>query len=293
MSDFFRIHSSDKQVFINGTRLLGVQSCNISAQREIDEIVRLGNIKTTDRFSKAKPTAELSLDFIFCNSGQNDPFFDFKTGDVLSVENFDFNVIDLAGQTQLTSCYLNSYSLKASVGEIARGSVAYECDQIDFQVGAPYALNYEDQSSDDFKVYTPNNITVVPQGFESEGIATSGVCIQDFDLSWSLTRIPIAPMGAETPSFRYIELPVNGSIEFNVIKHHMTGINLSGFLLETGSLTLRMESDQNEYRSFQINNCSLIGINEDHSLDDNAMLTFNYDFSVDNESIFAVKNPND
>ncbi len=280
----FRVHSSDKQVFVNNTRLLGVQNCDIETSKAFEEIRPIGNIKITDRVLTSNQTTNLSIDFMLNDSLQNDPFFDFQTSGILSVETFDFNVKDLIGESVISGAYLSSYSVRGAVNELVQGSVSYECDIIDFNTTG--YLTYLDQSSDTFNVYQPQDISII-SNFD-EGVSTSGLCIQNFDLSFSIDRTAKNRLGTRTPRLRYPNLPIKGGLKFSVIKNRITGIDLSPLIMGSGDLSIKLNANMLNEREYLIKNCSLVSISETHGLDDNAIFDFEYVFSIDNTGLTVV-----
>jgi hypothetical protein len=280
----FRIDSSDKQVFINNTRLMGVQSCNIEQSKEFEEIRSIGNIGINDRVLTSNQTTTLSVDFMLCDSNQNDPFFDFQSSGIVSVESFDFNIKDLVGETVLSGAYMTSYNIQGAVGELVKGSVKYECDVLDFN--STGNLTYSDQSNDSYNAYQPQDISISTDF--SEGVSTSGLCIQNFSIDFNIGRSAVNRMGTRTPRMRYPTLPVNGDLSFSVIKNKITGIDLSSLVIDKGLLSIKLNDSQANERQYNISNCSLLSISEGHSLDENATLDFNYTFSINNNNVSVV-----
>jgi len=275
----FRVDSSDKQIFINNTRLMGIQSCSYDTQKEFDDIRPIGQLDVTDRILKSNQTTNLALDFMLNDGGQSDPFFDFQTSGVLSIESFNFKVRDLVGETFLSGAYMTSYSIRGAVGELVKGNVGYQCDVFDFN--STGNLSYDDQSNDSFNAYQPQDISVLTNF--NEGV--SGLCIQGFDLSLSLDREPKNRMGLRTPQTRYPSIPSQGDLKFSIIKNKVTGVDLSSLVLEKGSVTIKLNTDQSNEKEIAINNCSLISVSESHNLDENATLDFSYTFSIENSGI--------
>ena len=279
----FRIDSSDKQVFINDTRLMGVQACNVNSPKQTESIQPAGRIGFEDRIQISNQTTDLTIDFMLCDSNTNDPFFDFQSSGILSTETFDFDIKDLSGETNISGSYMTSYSIRGAVRELVEGSVVYECDIIGFNETGN--LTVDDQSSDSYGVYQPSDITVSSSGFNREGISTSGICIQNFDLSFSIPRRSKNRLGVRTPRVRYPELPANGQLVFSAIKNKITGIDLSPLVLDQGQISIKLNTEQPSEREYLINNCSLISVAENHVLDEDATLDFTYVFSIINDDI--------
>lgn len=261
---------------------MGVQSCNIETQKSFQEIRSIGKIGVEDRILESNQTSNLSIDFVLNDVGTNDPFFDFKTGsNVLSTENFNFDIKDLVGQSVITGAYMTNYSIQGSVGELTKGSIKYECDFI--SLNETGKISYSDQSNDDFGVYRPKDIQI--SSTFDEGISTSGLCIQDFNLSFSIAREAKNRIGTRTPITRFPKLPSNGEFACSVIKNKVTGIDLSSLVLDKGTLSIKLNNGQDNQKEYRIQNCSLVSLSENHDLDGNATLDFNYVFSLDRTGV--------
>ncbi len=280
----YRIDSSDKQVFINGSRLKGVQTCSVETPREFQELRQVGNLGVTDRILNSKQTSVLNLDFILCDSGQNDPFFDFETSGVLSVEKFDFSIKDLVGENILSGAYLNSYTLNAEIGALAKGSVTYDCDIYAFNNTGVLTMN--DQSSDFFGVYQPRHMSV--SSSFGDGLNSSGFCIQKFEISLQISRNAKSVLGNRYAFTRYPQLPVNGTASFSIIKNSITGIDFSQLVLDKGTLTFKLNDGFANEKQYIITDCSLEKIQESHDLDQNAMLDFSYVFSLTTGTVNVI-----
>ena len=281
-----RVHSSDTQVFVNSTRLLGVQSVDVSVEKSNTPIRSLSRLNNTDYLLNANQKIDLSLTYhAVTENGAFDPFFSVSNSEVLSVEYFDFEILDNAGRQLISGAYLSNYSLNLAVGQVAQVSISYEADSISFD--DTDILTPNEQSSDSYSVYSPKEITVSGTSFDGQ-VNSSNLCIQSADISFAISREPITTLGTRTPRYRYPQLPIEGSIDLKILKNQVTGVDLSSLVLDKGSLAFYLRK-ANDYSIFyNIHNCSLISISESNSLDGNAMLDFKYSFSLNNNSVSRV-----
>jgi hypothetical protein len=287
-----RVHSSDCQVFVPDVfgnineRLPLVQSLSISTSKDVTNLQPLGQFGYTDRILNANQTTELSLDHLISTgvSGIN-PFYEFQEQQegFLSVSPTRFKIKDNAGESLISGAYLNSYNLNGSVGEVVKGSMSYEADTITFN--AENTLTDADESDDSlsqYNVFRPRNISITTTaGLASEGIESSALNIQSFDLSASVGREAKNRVGSRIPAFRYPTLPAEGSLDFSIIKNQVTGINLSNLVLEKGTIEIDLrDGEDNSVMNFTTSGCSLVDVSESFTLDANATLDFSYVFSI-------------
>ena len=287
-----RVHSSNCQVFVPDffnnlrERLPLVQSLSISTSKDATELQPLGYLCYTDRILNSAQTTSLSFDHLISTgvSGIN-PFYEFQEQEegFLSVSTTRFKIKDNAGESLISGAYLNSYDLNGAVGEVVKGSMSYEADTITFN--AANVLTDADQSTDElanYNVFRPRNISVTTTaGLASEGIESSALNIQNFNLSVSVGRDAKNRVGSRIPSFRYPTLPANGSLSFSVIKNQVTGIDMSNLVLEEGTIEIDLQdNDNNSIMNFTTSGCSLKSMTQSLQLDDNATIDFDYDFSI-------------
>lgn len=279
----YRVNSSDIQVHVNDTRLSGVQSVNFDASKEFTELQSLGKFSTQDRILNSNQTINVSMDYLLVASEDVfDPFFSLQSSGIVSSESFDLKIIDTAGENLISGAYLSSYSVKFGVRELPVCSIAYEANTINFN--AENKLLFSDQTQDSFEVYSPKEIHIFASDF-NEQINSQSFCVQSASISFNLDRSPKKILGNKTPQYRYPNLPTNGELSFSIIKHQITGIDLSSLVLNKGTLEIALIKDDSISMSYLINNCSLVSISESTNLDQDTTIDFNYVFSLNNDSI--------
>lgn len=288
MPTFKRVNSSDTQVFnytdSTESRLIGIQDCSFSSEKQITELGGLGKFGVQNRILNSNQTTQLKLDFILNEQKTNDPFFAFTEDGFLSTGSLNFKIRDLAGENRISGAYLANYSLNLEVGEIPQGSVSFEADSISYNT--TNNIEYSAQTSDsDISFLNPNNITV-STNFD-EGITTNDYCVSSVSIDVSLERTPVTRIGSKTPKYRYPNPDANGDISVSILKNQVTGVDLSSLVLEKGNLTIKFNPNETSEKTYQVQNCSLISVSEDASLDDDTKMNFNYSFNLkDNNNIF-------
>tara|TARA_R110001592_G_scaffold346908_1_gene639780 strand:+ start:882 stop:1751 length:870 start_codon:yes stop_codon:yes gene_type:complete len=288
MPTFKRVNSSDTQVFnytdSTESRLVGIQECSFNSQKQFTELSELGKFGTQNRILNSNQTTELKLDFILNEEKTNDPFFAFTDSGFLSTGSLNFKIRDLAGENKISGAYLQNYSLNLEVGEIPEGSISFQADSISYN--DTNNLEYNEQTSDsDIAFLNPNNITV-STNFD-EGINTTSYCVSSVSIDVSLDRAPVTRIGSKVPKYRYPDPNVNGEISVSILKNQVTGVDLSSLVLEKGNLTIKFNPNETSEKTYQVQNCSLISVSEDASLDDDTKMNFNYSFNLkDNNNIF-------
>lgn len=278
-----RVHSSDTQVFLNDTRLVGIQSVSFDTQKQITDLPALGQFGTENRILTSNQATNLKLDFILASDIENDPFFSFAGSGIISVDKKNFKIIDTVGQNLISGAYLSNYSLNFGVGQIVQGSVGYEADTIVFNDNDFLAQN--DQSNDSFEVFKAKNVNVSANF--AEGMDSSSFCIQNASISFDIERTPVTRIGERIPRYRYPNTNGNGSIEFSIIKNSVTGLDLSSLVLEKGTLIFNLSNETNT-TLIEVSNASLLSVSESNDLDGNATIDFNYIFSLINESVIVT-----
>ena len=186
-----RIHSSDIQLFIDGSRIPAVNSLSLSTPKEVIDIQRLGTAHITERVLSSNQTTTLQMEMLLTTGATGvDPFYQFQQrhGGFLTTGKFDFQVKDTAGSTVMNDASLTNYSINASVGELIRGNATYLGVGATFSDGG--AISIDDQSNDDFikGFMRPQKIQITTTTNGQEGINTESLHIQDFSISVDLPR---------------------------------------------------------------------------------------------------------
>ena len=278
-----RINSTDIQVFIDNQRIPLVKSLSLNSQKKLTDIQTLGASHVTERILNSNQSTSVDLDILLTTGATGiDPFYSFQQmhSGFLSTGGFNFKVKDVAGVTTISGGALTSYELSASVGGLVEGATAYEGEGAIFTPAG--ALSIGDQTTDNFGgFFRPQDIEITSTTVGDEGIDSASLNIQDFSLSVSLTREPITRIGTRVPRFRYPDLPSQGTLNFNVIKSKVTGINISSLVCESGVIKIDLKDrDGLSVLDFSTSGCCLDSIDESTSLDDNTTLAFSYYFPI-------------
>lgn len=278
-----RIHSSETQVFVDGQRIPAIQSVSVNSEKKVTDIPRLGDSHITERMLNANQTSTLSMD-VFLTTGATgiDPIYSYQhmQSGFLSTGKFKFEVKDLAGVTTISGGSLTSYSINGTVDDIVKGSTTYVGDgAIQTSAGA---LTRSDASTDSFLgVFRPRNIAVSTTTDGTEGVDSTVLNIQSFDISTSIDKQAVTRLGERVPKFRYPSLPAQGNLNFEVVKTEATGIDISSLICETGVIKIDLKNDDGDsVLDFTTSGCCLESVNETTSLDDNTLVSFSYYFPI-------------
>jgi len=277
-----RVLSSETQLFYTGVRVPAVQSVDFSTEKASTPLQKLGNFNYSERILNSNQTTSFSYSVLITTGASTlDPFYTFQEQEsgFLSTKNYGFNIKDFAGENTITGAYLTSYSLNGAVGEMVKGTSSYNADQVSFSPSN--SISFSDLSNDDFNIFIPKNITINSSSLTTEGVSTSSLNIQSFDVSVNIQREPRNRLGSRTPEFRYPTMPVDGSLNVSFLKNSVTGIDLSPLIVDTGTISIDLKSNDGLTRmSYPMKQCSLKSVSESVDLDGNNTINFSYVFCV-------------
>ena len=260
----------------------GVQAFSYSSSKLTENMNSLGHIARPVNIILPEQTSESSMEFTLplgSNGGSSDPFFDSQSSGVLSTERFTVSSKDLVGETTISGCYLTQYSISCSIGEPARGSVSYEGEVPILDAGS--FLLESQQTDDDYTLFKPSNIFITPDF--ADGIGTSGHCVQNFSLSFSIDRLPVTRLTQNVPYTRYPTLPIFGELTMSVIKNQLVGVDVSSIVVPTGAFAIDLcDTDNDPVIRYIVSGCMLEDVSSNSSLDENETLDFSYRFPLSN-----------
>jgi len=279
-----RVHSSNSRVYVNDVPMTGISDYNISLGLKSEPVRELGNYQISDRIKLSKQTPEITLSWIL-GEGSSDPFFDFSSSGIISVEKFTIRAKDIVGQQILSGAYLNSYAIKGGVGELVTAAVKYEADDLSFvNTGG---LSILDQTSHSYQAFSPQRI-VVSSSFENGDMTV--LPLQSFSIDIPVPRTQFAKISDMIPSYRIPVLPIDANVSFTAVKNQITGIDLSRILLEKGTFEFELNSCSNK-KVYAIEDCSLVSLGESLDLDGNATLDFSYSASIGADTFIPASGP--
>jgi hypothetical protein len=276
-----RIHSSDIQLFVDDQRIPSVTSLSISSPKSVVDIQRLGASHSVDRILTSNQSTTLTYDVNLTTGATGiDPIYSYQLMEsgFLSTGFFEFKAKDTVGVTTISGASLTSYSINGSVGAIVKGSSSYEGDGAIFTDAG--ALTSE--SNDIFEgFFRPEDIEITSSTNGDEGVDSASLNIQDFSISVSLQKNPVTRLGTRVPQYRYPQMPAQGTLNFNVLKTDVTGINISSLVCESGVITIDLKDRDNATGlAFITSGCCLESVEESTSLDDNTSVSFSYYFPI-------------
>jgi hypothetical protein len=278
-----RVHSSDIQLFVNDQRIPAVQSVRFSSSKELADLRALGSTHVIDRILTSNQSTQIDLQVNLATGATGiDPIYSYQQmqSGFLSTGGFEFKVKDVEGVTTITNGSLINYSINGAVGNLVKGSTSYKGNGASFTSAG--SLSSSDQSNDSFGgFFRPDNIEITSTTNGKEGVNSSTLNIQDFSLSVSTPRRDVTRLGTREPLFRYPELPSQGSLNFNIIKNQVTGINISSLVCDSGVIKIDLKDDAgNSVMDFTTSGCCLESVDESTALDDNTTLSFSYYFPI-------------
>jgi len=285
MPSVTRVHSHESQIYIDNTLIKGVQSFSYDNPKNVQELRRLGSYKQEDYILTADQPIDTSIDFIV-----NDHVLE-KNGDYLKFLSSDEATIqlkDTTARTTFSKANLTNFSLDFSVGELALGNYAYQCDSLSVSEGN--SLVDLDLDSSKFNIFRPQDITLTTT--LAEGINSTDYPIQSASISVGIERRPTIRVGERGAKRRYPVLPAQGSLNISILKNKVEdNLDLSSLITKKGNFTFVMSetvlgsASANPNLNVVVHNCFLNSVSHSHSLDDNALLEFSYTFPISNDAI--------
>lgn len=126
-----RVTYADSRVYVNNVLLKGISSCELNTTREFESVNSLLFLNTVDKILKSDQKPQITLSWIL-GEDSSDPFFDFETNGILSVDSFNIKKRDILGTMEATDCFLTSYSVDGSVGSLITANASYEATGYQF-----------------------------------------------------------------------------------------------------------------------------------------------------------------
>ena len=277
-----RVNYGDTRVYVNNILLTGISDCGIDTERSYEDLRSYGRYDITDRIVKSDQIPKVNLSWILGESS-SDPFFDYQSSGIVSVEKFDIKKRDIVGENIVSGAFLTSYSVNASVGNLVTAEAQYE--GLAYSFSATGALDRSIQTNDSYRSFIPSKITVSSNFGEGQVMPFP---IQSFQISVPIPRSPLKKLGSLIPEYRIPNLPAEATVSFSVVKNDITGMNFAPIILEKGAFEFEMKSCADIGKKYTINNCSLTSISESVNLDGNATVDFNYVAGINNTGFYLI-----
>jgi hypothetical protein len=320
------------------SQLSRVQSWDSDFSRNFTDVNQYGQLAAIDRIEVEAPTVNMSTSW-YPTDGKNERYIGLSvcaSGEdpsallsgilkketdeknyFLMVANEGSDAVDYnkptTGVFGIGNCYLTSYSLEASVGDIPTASADFEA--LNFAVYANAAVTNNipainpaagtkitdkyfqlpvAESSD-----YPNQITVLRPGDITlnlkpvsgpayvKGFNPDDIKIQSFTLSTDLARTPIEKLGSRFPFSREIDFPVTATLSIEAQMGDLADFNLSDLLCETDLYNLSITLRKNDCAGLgapaiiaQLKGAKLLSENITTAIGDNASVTLEYEASI-------------
>lgn len=266
-----RILHDEQNVYIEGERLRGVQSCQASwihTESYINAVGYEGGY--VGSVTDGPLVGEFSVDRLMVSS--YDPVINY-----FSRENLMGQVASRDNNFSFNGGMLNSYSCSCSIGEIPSlnfGITAYQNTG-----GSAGALKKEKEKDETFIIAAPGSIVL-----NVEGYATNA--IQSFDLSISIDRQPFQVIGQSQPVHYTIQYPIEVDCQFEMIVNDYEASNVFDAICSPVAQDLYFifkECRSNEeIRKFRIPNAKLIEYNQNSENNAPLQATLTYKYLCNN-----------
>jgi hypothetical protein len=319
-------------------QLSRVQSWDSDFSRNFTDINQYGQLGAIDRIEVEAPTVNMSTSW-YPTDGKNEKYIGLSVcgsgqtpsavlSGILKKEtdekNYFLSVVnegsDAVGYTQpktgafgIGNCYLTSYSLEGSVGDVPKASADFEA--LNFAVyasgngtstvpaidpslgtkitGVYFKLPAATESNDPTQVTVlrPGDITLNLKPVSGpdyvKGFSADDIKIQSFTLKTDLSRTPIQKLGSRFPFSREIDFPVKASLSVEAQMGDLSDFNLADLLCETGFYDMTITMKKNDCSGngaaaivAQLKGAKILSENLTTSIGDNASVTLEYEASI-------------
>jgi hypothetical protein len=315
-------------------QLSRVQSWDSDFSRNFTDINQYGQLGTIDRVEVEAPTVNMSTSW-YPTDGSNEKYIGLSVcgsggtpsallSGILNKETDEKNYFltvanqgnDMVGYTNaktgvfgVGNCFLTSYSLEASVGNVptakadfealnfavyAQATATSQIPAINAASGTKITGSYfklpaatQDDSVGQVTVLRPGDITFSLDNQYVKGFDSNDIKIQSFTLSTDLGRTPIQKLGSRFPFSREIDFPVTAKLSVEAQMGDLTDFSLADLLCETGFYDLSMTLKKNDCSGAgapaiiaQLKGAKLVSENLTTSIGDNASVTLEYEASI-------------
>jgi len=255
-----------QEVYINGERLKGVQSCNASwsaPEGYVNAIgIKGGTVGTTvDDVMQAEFGVERFM------IGPHDPMINLFESTNINGE-IDYGE---GGNFSFREACINSYSCSCAVGELVAlnfGITAYGRSG-----GVSPVSSKGDEVDDTVLIALPGSIIVDVDGQETNAV-------QSFDFQINLTRNPVVLTGSNAPQDYIIEYPIQVDCQFSLIVEDYKSSDMLDFICapKSQNLILRFTdcASGDDIRRFFIPNAKVVDYNQSSAVGDRLSATFTY-----------------
>jgi len=316
-------------------QLSRVQSWDSDFSRNFTDINQYGQLAAIDRVEVEAPTVNMSTSW-YPTDGSNEKYIGLSVcasgsatvpallSGILNKETDEKNYFltvanegnDAVGYNNgktgvfgVGNCFLTSYSLEASVGNVPTAKADFEAlnfavyaqatatspvPAINAASGTKITGSYfklpvatQNDNANQVTVLRPGDITFALTNDQVKGFSSDDIKIQSFTLSTDLGRTPIQKLGSRFPFSREIDFPITAKLSVEAQMGDLTDFNLSDLLCETGFYDLSMTLKKNDCSGLgapaiiaQLKGAKLVSENLTTSIGDNASVTLEYEASI-------------
>ncbi len=176
---------------------------------------------------------------------------------ILAQDGIDFNIqLKDGGSINATGAVLTNYNVSASVSEYPRHRTSFEV----FELGYTTETDVGDMEAE----YT-GNAAILPGNIEIEIDGACGIaafCIQDFDLSVTVSRAYSTYIGEKIPSVKRVVFPVEATLNVNAYLSAFGEGNIDDYFTEADPVLIKIiykdKAGGNTLGGFQLGNAFLV-----------------------------------
>jgi len=267
-----RVIYDSQNVFIQGRRLAGVQSCVASwssPESYVNAIGYEGGFVGTS--INESLSSEIEIERIISSS--HDPIADIiDSVDIYGEVSSDINTFSFSG------AFVNSYSCSCSIGElplISCGLTAYG------DSGGTPSFSQSPESDTNVIIATPGSLELDVFGHSSNAI-------QSFELSITIGREPVNIIGQKKPAHYVTSFPIEVDCKFDLIVQDYSSSNLSDFICSPRKQDLNLIFKDclsgDEIRRFFIPQARLVDYSQSAGIGDSLTSSFTYKSLVNSAS---------
>lgn len=284
MNSFGRIIAANQQIYLNTGRLWGINSFDISPSFGNDSLnyIGIGN-KPINQILNSEQFSDVSINSNLINY---DPFIQYTGADCFNMFVLN-NQGDLDNNYSFISGYLNSYSLKFSIGQPIQTSIGIKfinnCGKI--STGGMDLNAYNQLTAIPNNIYEDTEKKFAIASYESTDLILNeynSQRITEASIDLKISRTPIYNIGNKVPSKINIVYPILINCSFTIeINSLYSGIELQSFPAnqQTQDITFNLYENNNPSNlivSYGFSGMTATNETRKISIDGNTTITKNF-----------------
>jgi len=260
-----RVAYDSQNVYIEGERLQGVQSCVASWTSPESYVNAIG------------------YEGGFVGTSVDEPLFSQIEIDRIILSPYDpiasmLNRVDISGEAKssastfaFTEAFVDSYSCSCAVGELP--TISCSMTAYGDSGGGVSALPISSEPDGDIIIATPGSLELDVFGHSSNAI-------QSFELSMNISREPVSIIGQKKPEHYIVDFPIQVDCAFELIIQDYASSDLSNFICSPRqqdiNLIFRDCESGDEIRRFFMPKARLVDYSQTAGIGDSLIASFSY-----------------